>query len=151
MATIDDIREIAKTRPEISEVVEGHRGGVSWRTKRGGIIWERGPGKRDLEQLAELGQTWPDGTVVAVRVDGDDVKQALIASSPDVYFTIPHFDGYPAVLVQLDRIDVEDLRDLIIDGWLLRVSPRIAKAWLAEHGSATQGPVIKSGQIGDNQ
>jgi len=141
MATIEDVRTLVLALPETEETVEGHRGGLSWRTKRGGIIWERGPGKRDLEQLASLGRDWPDGTTVAVRVDGTAVKDALIASSPDVYFTIPHFDGYPAVLLRLDAIDVEDLRDLITDAWLLRVSPKVAKQWQAE----------QAGRMGDGQ
>ncbi len=133
MATIEDIRSIVLALPETEETVEGHRGGLQWRTKKGGVIWERGPGKRDLEQLAELGREWPDGITVAVRVEGEEVKQALIASDLAVYFTIPHFDGYPAVLLRLDAIEVEDLRDLITDAWLLRVAPKVARAWLADH------------------
>ena len=138
MATIEDIRSIVLDLPETVETVEGHRGGLSWRAKRGGFVWERGPGKTDLKQLAELGRTWPDGPVVAARVEGEEVKNALITSAPEVYFTIPHFDGYPAVLIQLDQIGIEELRDLIIDAWLLRASPRVVKAWLIEHPEAAQ-------------
>lgn len=136
MATIDDIRRIVLALPETEETVEGHRGGLQWRTKKGGVIWERGPGKRDLAQLAEMGRDWPEGITCAVRVETEEIKDALIVGEPDVFFTIPHFDGYPAVLFVLDRIAVDDLRDVIVDAWLLRVSPRTAKAWLAGNGES---------------
>ena len=101
-ATIDDVRRIALGLPETIEVVDGQRGGAAWRTRSGLFVWERGPGRTDLAKLAELGRSWPDGTVVGVRTDGLDGKQALLESFPDAFFTIPHFEGYPAVLVRLD-------------------------------------------------
>ena len=69
------------------------------------FVWERGPSKADLAKLAELGRRWPDGTIVGVRTDGLDGKEALLGSFPEIFFTIPHFDGYPAVLVRLDAIE----------------------------------------------
>ncbi len=61
-------------------------------------------------------------------------KQALIADDPGVFFTIPHFDGYPAILVRLDEIGAEDLNEVIVEAWLCRAPPRLLKAYLAEHG-----------------
>ena len=124
----------ARRFPALQESVDGHRGGATWRTDNGAFVWERGPSKADLAKLAELGRTWPAGPVVGVRTEGLDGKEALLGSFPEIFFTIPHFDGYPAVLVRLDAIDVDQLREVITDAWLLKVPKRVAKEWLAEHG-----------------
>jgi hypothetical protein len=133
MASLDDVRAIALSLPETHEAVDGHRGGAAWRTGTGLFVWERGPGKADLVKLADLGRSWPESPVVGVRTDGLDGKQALLESFPDAFFTIPHFDGYPAVLVRLDRIDLDLLREVVTDAWLLKTPKRIAKEWLAAH------------------
>lgn len=133
MATIDDVRAIALSLPETHEAVDGHRGGASWRTRDGLFAWERGPSKADLAKLAELGRSWPDGPVVGVRTDGLDAKQALLESFPDAFFTIPHFDGYPAVLVRLEGIDADLLREVVIDAWVVKAPKRVAKEWLAQN------------------
>jgi len=65
----------------------------------------------------------------------------MLADDRGVFFTTPHFDGYPAVLVRipdLDRLDREDLHDMVIEAWLTRAQKRVAKAWLAEHGVADE-------------
>jgi hypothetical protein len=75
--------------------------------------------------------------VVMFRVDGLDEKELLLADHRGVYFTTPHFRGYPAVLVRipdLARIDRDELRDLVAVAWLTRAQKRVAKAWLAEQG-----------------
>ena len=136
MATLDDVRAIAMGFPGAVERVDGHRGGASWRMPSGAFAWQRGPSGRDLQQLAELGREWPAGDVIGVRTDGLQVKDALVETYPDAFFTIPHFDGYPAVLVRLDAIDVDQLREVITDAWLLKVTKRAAKEWLAAHPPA---------------
>jgi hypothetical protein len=133
MPTLDDVRAIALSLPETHEAVDGHRGGVSWRTKDGLFVWERGPSKADLARLEVLGLEWPAGHVVGVRTDGLEGKAALLGSFPEQFFTIPHFDGYPAVLVRLEAIDAELLREVVTDAWLLRAPKRLAKEWLAVH------------------
>ncbi|WP_243075800.1 MmcQ/YjbR family DNA-binding protein [Microbacterium sp. SS28] len=132
-ATLEDVRTIALALPEAAEVVDGHRGGAAWRTRAGLFVWERGPSKTDVAALAALGRTWPDGPVVGVRTDGLDGKQALLETFPAEFFTIPHFDGYPAVLVRLDAIDQDLLREVVTDAWLLRAPKRVAQEWLAAH------------------
>ena len=94
-----------------------------------------GPGPRrpfnfpSIERLA-----LPNGLpVLMARTDGLPVKEALVATYPDVFFTIPHFDGYPAVLVRLDAIDVDHLREVITDAWLLKAGKRAGQAWLSDH------------------
>ena len=56
-----------------------------------------------------------------------------MADDPSVYFTIPHFDGYPAVLVRLERIGLDELNELIVEAWLARAPKRLAAAYVAEH------------------
>ena len=76
--------------------------------------------------------------VLMFRVDGLEAKELLLADDRGVYFTTPHFKGYPAVLMRipdLARIDREELFDLVVEAWLTRAQKRVAKAWLAEHGA----------------
>ena len=133
MPTLDDVRAIALSLPETVEKVDGHRGGPGWRVSDGLFVWQRSPSKADLSALAALGRTWPDGPVVGVRTEGLEAKEALLGSFPDAFFTIPHFDGYPAVLVHLDRIEPDLLREVITDAWIVKAPKRLSKAWLAEN------------------
>jgi hypothetical protein len=75
--------------------------------------------------------------VLMFRVADLGTKELLLADGRRVFFTTPHFDGYPAVLMQipdLGRIDRDELRDLVVEAWLTRAQKRVAKAWLLEHG-----------------
>jgi len=75
------------------------------------------------------------GDVLMFRVADLDVKELLLSDSRGIYFTTPHFKGYPAVLVRipdLARLDRDELRDLVAEAWLTRAQKRVAKAWLAE-------------------
>jgi hypothetical protein len=65
-------------------------------------------------------------------VEHELAKQALIADDPDVFFTTPHFDGYPAILVQLDKIGLEDLEEVVVEAWLCRAPKRAVKEYLEE-------------------
>jgi hypothetical protein len=70
------------------------------------------------------------------RVDGPDTKELVLADPRSLFFTTPHFDGYPAVLIRiadLARLSRDELRDVVVDAWLTRAQKRVAKAWLAEH------------------
>jgi hypothetical protein len=62
---------------------------------------------------------------------GSGVKEALLAGDTQVYFTTPHFDGYAAILVRLDRISVPELQELLVEAWLSRAPKRLAKQYLA--------------------
>jgi hypothetical protein len=90
------------------------------------FVWERPLRRSDLE---ELGDAAPEGTVLGARVPDEGAKAALIADDPDVYFTIHHFDGYPAILCRLDRLDDESLTELAAEAWACRAPRRL----LAEH------------------
>ena len=130
MATWDDVRSIALGLPETSERA-GRDGLRGWRVKDKGFVWERPLRKSDL---AALGAAAPDGPILGARVPDVGAKEALIADNPDVYFTTPHFDGYPAILVRLDRIAMPELAELIIEAWIMQAPKRVSKAYLDEHG-----------------
>jgi len=134
MATIDEVRAIALALPGVEERVSGHTGLAGWRLKGGQFAWLRGPSATDLRQLAELGQDWPEGAVLAVRVGSLEEKDELLAASPEVYFSIPHFEGYPGALVRLDAVARDRLEEIIADAWLTRAPATVAQAWLAERG-----------------
>jgi hypothetical protein len=123
MATWEDVRRIATALPHVTEPSSG-----DWRVKDKLFVWERPLRKSDY---AALGSAAPTGPILGARVEAVDVKDVLIAENPDVYFTTPHFNGYPAILVQLDHISVEDLQDLVVDAWLACAPKRLVKEYLA--------------------
>jgi hypothetical protein len=88
---------------------------------------------------AALGDAAPDGPVLGARVPDLGAKEALLADDPSLYFTIPHFDGYPAVLVHLDRLDVTELTELITEAWYARAPKRLAAAFRASATPAVRG------------
>ena len=127
MASWDDVRRIALELPETSEEVS--RDLRQWRVKDKGFVWERPLRRADLEALGEAA---PDGPILGARVEHLVAKEALLADDASVFFTTPHFDGYPAVLVRLDQIGLEDLREVIVEAWLARAPKRLAEAYLRE-------------------
>lgn len=134
MVTIDDVRGIALALPGVEESVSGHTGAAAWRLKSGQFAWLRGPSATDLRQLAELGRERPAGVVLAVRVADLEEKEALLAAEPEALFTIPHFHGYPGLLVRLDTVDRDRLAEIITDAWLVRAPAKVAKEWLEARG-----------------
>lgn len=131
MASWDDVRRIALSLPETSERIS--RGNCQWRVKDKLFVWERPLRRSDLEAL---GDAAPDGPILGARVEHLIAKEAIIADDPRVFFTTPHFDGYPAVLVQLERIGSDELNELVIEAWLCRAPAKLARAYADEHGLA---------------
>ena len=127
MATWEDVRRIALALPETSEGVS--RDLRQWRVKDKGFVWERPLRRGDIEAL---GADAPDGPILGARIEHLGAKEALLADDPGVFFTTPHFDGYAAILVRLDRITVEDLNEVIVEAWLVRAPKRVAKAYIEE-------------------
>jgi hypothetical protein len=122
MATWDDVRRLATALPEVEETGENAYG-----VRKKGFAWERPLRKQDYEAL---GSAAPDGPILGARVPDVGAKEALLADDPEVYFTTPHFDGYPAILVRLGAIDVAELEELLAEAWLARAPKRLAKAFL---------------------
>ena len=129
MASWEEVRRIALALPETSE--KPSHGNVSWRVKDKLFVWERPLRGREAE---ELGEAAPAGPILGVRVEDLGTKEALLAAEPEVFFTTSHFDGYPSVLVRLERIDSAELEELIVEAWLARAPKRLAAGYLAELG-----------------
>jgi hypothetical protein len=103
-----------------------------WRVGKKLLAWERPLRPSDREALADSGVEPPEGDILGVRVSDEGVKFALIADEPGVYFTTPHFDGYPAVLLRLDEIAVRDLVEVITEGWLTQAPKKLVQEFLAD-------------------
>ena len=114
MATFDNV---ARMVSELPEVTEGERhGNRTWFVGGKAFAWERPFSKADIRRFGD--QAPPDGPILAVRVEDLGEKEAVLAANPDAFFTIPHFDGYSAVLIQLPEVTEKALKDAITDGWL---------------------------------
>jgi hypothetical protein len=107
----ETVRQIALALPE-AEDASGERPAFRVRGKL--FAWQSRP---------------RDGGALAVRVDADE-KQLILGSNPDVYFETPHYRGYPAVLIRLEKIDREELAERIEDAWLVQVPKRLAAQYL---------------------
>jgi hypothetical protein len=116
----NDVRLLALELPETSE--RESRGNTQWRVKDKLFVWERPLRKPDLEALGERA---PNGPVLGAMVADLGEKEALLAENPEAFFTTPHFNGYAAVLVRLDRITVEKLRQIMTEAWLARAPARL--------------------------
>src|SRR5262245_30862222 len=131
MTTMADLDELALAMPETTkEVSEDGRPSYLVHGKMFCFHRSRRPDAVD----PETGERLDD--VLMFRVNGLEVKELMLADDRGVFFTTPHFNGYPAVLVripQLERIDRDELEELIVEAWLTRAQKRLAKAWLAEH------------------
>ncbi|MGH3935582.1 MAG: MmcQ/YjbR family DNA-binding protein [Pseudonocardiaceae bacterium] len=124
--TWDDVRRIALALPETTER-SSNEGDSQWRVKDKLFVWERPLRRADLEAL---GDAAPEGAILATRVADLGVKEALLAEDPDVYFTTPHFNGYPIILVRLDRITGAELAELLVEAWLARAPKRLAREYI---------------------
>ncbi|HEV7663267.1 MAG TPA: hypothetical protein VGQ62_07005 [Chloroflexota bacterium] len=128
MATIQDVERVVADLPEVTE---GERfRNRTWFIDGKGFAWERPFSKADLKRFGSA--TPPDGPIVAVRVADLAEKEAVLATSSPAVFTIPHFDGFAAVLIQLNVVELKELRDAIVDAWLACAPQRFADAYLRQ-------------------
>jgi hypothetical protein len=128
MPTWEDVRRIALSLPETSEKLMW--GTPSWRVRDKLFVWDRPLRKGDFEALGEAA---PQGEILGARVEDLLAKEALIADEPAI-FTTPHFEGHPMVLVELDKVELEVLEEIIVEAWLSRAPKRLAQAYTEAHG-----------------
>jgi hypothetical protein len=135
VATMADLDKLALAMPEATKELEDGRPKYSVHGKR--FCFHRSRRKDAVDP--ETGEQLDD--VLVFRVADLGVKELLLSDARGVYFTTPHWNGYPAVLVRirdLGRLDREELGDLVEEAWLTRAQKRLAKSWLAERGETAQ-------------
>ncbi|MFY9720607.1 MAG: MmcQ/YjbR family DNA-binding protein [Candidatus Cybelea sp.] len=126
MATWRDVRRCALAFPGASEEATSS-GNAAWTVSGKFFAWERPLRRSDL---AALGDSAPKGPILGVRTPDLEMKDVLLASNPEVYFTTPHFDGYPAVLIRLAKISNGELKAVLEESWLCRAGKRAVTAFL---------------------
>jgi hypothetical protein len=127
MPTIDDVARTALALPDVTEGQRhGHR---TWFVGKKAFAWERPFSKADLKRFGD--EIPPTGPILAVSVEDLGEKEAVLAANPGAFFTIAHFEGYPAVLIQLDVVTAKALGEVIVDGWLTCAPAKLAAEYLA--------------------
>jgi len=129
-STWDDVSAFARQLPQTEEGVRF--GDAVWRVGKDAFVWVRPLRARDRE---ELGVAAPVGEIVGASTADEGEKLALIDEDPRTFFTTSHFDGYASILIALDNIDPERLREVITDAWLARAPKRLATEYLAREGA----------------
>jgi hypothetical protein len=124
MVTLEAAAQLALALPEVAEGTRhGHR---TWNVRDKAFAWERHFSKADIRRFGD--ETPPDGDIVAIRTADLGEKEAILAAGPPAFFTIPHFNGYPAYLVHLRTVTKRELREALLDGWLACAPPALAEA-----------------------
>lgn len=124
--TFDDVAELALGLPEVVEAER--RGTRTWLVGPKAFGWERPFSKADLRRFGAT--RVPHGPILALRVADLMDKEAVLAAHPDAFFTIPHFEGFSAILVRMDAVHRDELSDAVVDAWLACAPPRLAAAYL---------------------
>jgi hypothetical protein len=130
--TFDDVARLAAALPEVTEGEEKHRGRREWQVAGRSFAWERPYSKADIKRFGLAGEQPPQGPILAIRTADQTEKEAVLAAGKSGFFTIAHFNGYNAYLVQLDEASAEDLREALLDGWLAMAPAPLADSFLGK-------------------
>jgi hypothetical protein len=130
--TWDDVSRIALALPEASERISRDR--RQWRVDEKLFVWERPLRAKEIEAL---GASAPEGPILGARVEHVGAKEALLADDSSVFFTTPHFDGHPSILVRLDRIALPELGEVVVEAWLCRAPKRLVREYIDTHSAST--------------
>jgi hypothetical protein len=128
MADQDDVRRIALSLPDTSEAEDHFAFSVFNKGKQKGFVWAWN------ERIEPKKPRVPNPGVVAIRVADRLEKEALLASDEEKFFTEPHYNGFPAVLVRLSAIELGELEELIIDAWRCQAPRALADGFVFPHG-----------------
>jgi hypothetical protein len=126
VASLDDVARLARELPEVAEAER--RGTRAWTVRGKAFAWERAFSKADLKRYGD--ERPPDGPILAIRVGDLAEKESVLAAQAGAFFTIPHFNGYAAVLVKVPEVTEEALRDALLDGWLACAPPDLADGYV---------------------
>ncbi|MEZ4661867.1 MAG: hypothetical protein R2911_30325 [Caldilineaceae bacterium] len=126
MATQQDVREIALAFPETSEAPDQFAFSVNNKGKQKGFVWIW------MERIEPKKARVPNPDVIAIRVANLDEKDFLLAAQPDKFFTEPHYNGFPAILLRLANVDYDELSALLLNGWSCQAPAALVKQFKAE-------------------
>jgi hypothetical protein len=127
--TLEDAAGLAARLPEVTEGEDKHgHGHLTWAVSGKVFAWERPFSKADIKRYGT--QTPPEGPILALRVADAAEKEAILAAGTPGFFTIPHFNGFNAYLIQLQATELADLAEAVTDAWLSQAPPALAAEYL---------------------
>lgn len=133
MLSLDEVARIALDFPSVEE--SDRYGGRTWSVGGKVFAWERAFTKADIKRFGE--ETPPAGPILAVRVADLHEKEAVLAEGRKGFFTIPHFNRFPGLLIQLKVATKKPVKEALLDAWLACAPPKLAKGFLAEESETS--------------